>query len=344
MTNEELFFDALKSHRESKDIEISEICEFTKINPRYIESIESGEFNVLPTVYMRLFIRTYADFIGADSEKTLEDFELHTTGKVQKKPDFEIKPKEHSGKPDEVKVDLESTSQIAPKQIATGAAVIICLFLVLYWAGQITSEQSNTVEKASVPIEEKGSEVKPLQNTEPVPADNLSPSDSYVEKKSPIIDQSAVSGSEHLVHTLPADPVTDIFPNPLEETPDILLNKLPLNTNDFLIENIERQTTNIVKLFEPYNIIILTLYETKLNLSKSNEGKLTELINAVAPAGEIFQFDFESTINFEFWSSAHVRVKLNEIPLDTFLSNDGLSVRGSYEADKSQLYLGFYQN
>ena len=67
-------------------------------------------------------------------------------------------------------------------------------------------------------------------------------------------------------------------------------------------------------------------------------------MNAVASSGEIFQFDFQSTINFEFWNSAHVRVKLNEVRLDDFLSNDGLSVRGSYEADKSQLYLGFYQN
>ena len=145
------------------------------------------------------------------------------------------------------------------------------------------------MEKASVPIEEKGLEVKPLQNTEPVPADDLSPSDSYVEKKSPLIDQSVVSGSEP-VHTLlmPVEPVTDIISNPLEETPDILLNKRPLNTNDFLSENKERETTNIVKLFEPYSITIIILNETKLNISKLNEDELTELINVVTPAGEQF--------------------------------------------------------
>ena len=84
MNSEELFFNELKSYRESKDIEISEICEFTKINPKYIEAIENGEFNVLPTVYMRLFLRAYANFIGADSKKALEEYELHTTGKVDK--------------------------------------------------------------------------------------------------------------------------------------------------------------------------------------------------------------------------------------------------------------------
>ena len=131
---------------------------------------------------------------------------------------------------------------------------------------------------------------------------------------------------------------------PEEVKPEILPNKLPLKTNDFLLENRERETTNILKLFEPYIITILTLEETKLNISRSHEDKLTELINKVTPAGEIFQFDFESIINFEFWNNTHIRVKLNEMPLDNFLSDDGLSIRGSYEVDKSQLYLGFYRN
>ena len=329
MTNEELFFDALKSHRESKNIEISEICEFTKINIKYIEAIESGEFNVLPTVYMRLFLREYADFIGADPIKALEDFELHTTGKIQKKIDSEIKPIEDTGNFEGMKATMESaTSQFSPKQIATGAAVIISLFLVLYWAGQITSQQESVVEKRPEVVEatEQAEMIEPV---EAVPQEE--PEEGLEEKKSPVIDAAA---------TLAAD----IAHEAVEEKPANLTNRLPLNANDFLLKNRTQQTTNIVKLYKPYTITVLTLADTKLNISKSNEDKLTELINAAAPAGEIFQFDFETTVNFEFWNSAHVRVKLNEIPLDTFLSNDGLSVRGSYEADKSQLYLGFYQN
>ena len=123
-----------------------------------------------------------------------------------------------------------------------------------------------------------------------------------------------------------------------------ITNKLPLNSNDFLPENKTRETTSIVKLFSPYIITITTLKETKLNISKSNDGEITELINQVSPEGMEFQFNFESTINFEFWNNAHFKVKLNEIPLDNFLSDDGFSVRGSYEADKSQLYLGFYKH
>ena len=120
-------------------------------------------------------------------------------------------------------------------------------------------------------------------------------------------------------------------------------HKLPLNSNDFLAENKDRESTNILKLFAPFTITITTLEETKLNMSKSTGGVYTVLINEAIEGRKEFEFDFEDTINFEFWNNAHIKVKLNEIPLDNFLSDDGLSVRGSYEAEKSQLYLGFYR-
>ena len=338
MTSTEAFFDALKSHRESQNIEISEICEFTKINQKYIQAIESGDFTVLPTVYMRLFLRAYAEFIGADSAKALEDYELLTTGTIQKKTDIDLKSDDvtEQSQPN-IGFENETPPQVTPQKIATGAAVIIGLFLVLYWAGQITSEQNIELENTPTPAPvETISPETPLETPiETAPLEDANPDIGAVEKKSPIIDKPAL-------------------PEPVEGEPQILVaelveasnfsNKLPLNSNDFLAENKDRESTNILKLFAPFTITITTLEETKLNLSKSTGGVYTVLINEAIEGGKEFEFDFESTINFEFWSNAHIKVKLNEIPLDNFLSDDGLSVRGSYEAEKSQLYLGFYQN
>ena len=95
MTNSESFFDELKTQRESQNIEISEICEFTKIQKKYIIAIESGDFNMLPNVYTRLFLKAYTNFIGADSKKALNDYELYTTGKITKK-DFSNENKDTS--------------------------------------------------------------------------------------------------------------------------------------------------------------------------------------------------------------------------------------------------------
>ena len=343
MTATESFFDALKQHRESQNIEIAEICDFTKINPKYIQAIESGEFQILPTVYMRLFLRAYAEFIGADSVKALEDYELHTTGTIQKSKDFDITPKVEIDSSDIAEDTMESSAQISPIQIATGAAVLIGLFLVLYWAGEITSQQNSEVERNPWLVKETVLDSPPVQEPEFVPADDTD-SDGSAEKKSPLIENP----------TLP-DPLTTFRVEPLEREPspmdastgsatNNIPNKLPLNSNDFLPENKDRETTSILKLFSPYKMTITTLKETKLNISKLNDGEITELINQVSPAGMEFQFDFESTINFEFWSNDHIKVKLNEIPLDNFLSDKGFSVRGSYEAEKSQLYLGFYRH
>ena len=337
MTSTEAFFDALKSHRESQNIEISEICEFTKINQKYIQAIESGDFTVLPTVYMRLFLRAYAEFIGADSAKALEDYELLTTGTIQKKTDIDLKSNDVTEKSQpNMGFENETLPQVTPQKIATGAAVIIGLFLVLYWAGQITSEQNIQLENTPTPVETISPETPSETPIETAPLEDANPDIGVVEKKSPIIDKPAV------------------FPEPLEEEPQILAaelveatnfpNKLPLNSDDFLAENKDRESTNILKLFDPFTITITTLEATKLNLSKITGGVYTVLINEAIEGGKEFEFDFESTINFEFWNNAQIKVKLNDIPLDNFLLDDGLSVRGSYEAEKSQLYLGFYQN
>ena len=336
MTSTEAFFDALKSHRESQNIEISEICEFTKINQKYIQAIESGDFTVLPTVYMRLFLRAYAEFIGADSAKALEDYELLTTGTIQKKTDIDVKSSDvtEQSQPN-IGFENETPPQITPQKIATGAAVIIGLFLVLYWAGQITSEQNIELENTPAPVETISPETPSETPIETAPSEDANPDIGAVEKKSPIIDKPAMSPEpvEGEPQRLAAEPVeASNFPN-----------KLPLNSNDFLAENKNRESTNILKLFAPFTITITTLEETKLNLSKITGGVYTVLINEAIEGGKEFEFDFESTINFEFWSNAHIKVKLNEIPLDNFLSDDGLSVRGSYEAEKSQLYLGFYR-
>ena len=152
MNSKDSFFDNLKQYRESQNIEISEICEFTKINPRYIQAIEEGNFQVLPNVYIRLFLRAYAEYIGADSEKSLLDFTLYTTGKLSSETELELKPKTAAPTSSltggQMKQDL---SQITPKQIASGAGVIMGILLILFWAGKITEEQKQEIE--SLPIE-----------------------------------------------------------------------------------------------------------------------------------------------------------------------------------------------
>ena len=74
------FYQELKNQRESSDITLEEISDFTKIDIKYLIAIEEGDFSVLPNVYMRLFLRSYCHYIKADAEKTLNDYQFYTLG------------------------------------------------------------------------------------------------------------------------------------------------------------------------------------------------------------------------------------------------------------------------
>tara|TARA_B100001996_G_C18543437_1_gene547863 strand:+ start:94 stop:924 length:831 start_codon:yes stop_codon:yes gene_type:complete len=69
------FYIELKDLRESRNIELEEIHDRTKINIKYLEAIEKGNFEILPVPYLRLFLRAYADEIGGDSSRALEQLD-----------------------------------------------------------------------------------------------------------------------------------------------------------------------------------------------------------------------------------------------------------------------------
>ena len=75
-----LFFEELKKIRKSKKITLKEISEYTKINITYLESLELGNFDVLPNVYTRLFLRSYCKYIGIDHKDILNQYEIYTVG------------------------------------------------------------------------------------------------------------------------------------------------------------------------------------------------------------------------------------------------------------------------
>ena len=150
MDTEETFFLALKSHRESNGIQLDEISEFTKINPKYLQAIEDGDFHIIPNVYMRLFIRSYCKYIEADYTQAIVDYELHTTGKIEPKlvdidnPSDSYKNIQSIPKPDTIFGD---NFQINYKQviiiILTGLAIYLSFKLVQFISNDDIDNNSN---------------------------------------------------------------------------------------------------------------------------------------------------------------------------------------------------------
>ena len=80
MSDQKQFFNDLKAKRESQNLSLEEISDFTKIDIKFLIAIEEGDFGCLPTVYMRLFLRSYCKYISADVEEALNDYEFYTIG------------------------------------------------------------------------------------------------------------------------------------------------------------------------------------------------------------------------------------------------------------------------
>ena len=75
------FYLELKEKREIENLDINKISEETKININHLRAIESGDFNIIPTTYLRLFIKTYAQYLKLDYKQILNRYELESNKK-----------------------------------------------------------------------------------------------------------------------------------------------------------------------------------------------------------------------------------------------------------------------
>ena len=69
------FASELRAHREAIGMSLEELFERTRINPEYLRAIETGNYDVLPEIYIRLFLKKYAQEVGLDVEETLDKYD-----------------------------------------------------------------------------------------------------------------------------------------------------------------------------------------------------------------------------------------------------------------------------
>ncbi len=76
--NEDLknFAADLKHLREKSNLTLQNIYQKTRIDIKFLEAIEEGNFDVIESVYVRAFIKSYANAIGLDPEETIRNFDL----------------------------------------------------------------------------------------------------------------------------------------------------------------------------------------------------------------------------------------------------------------------------
>ncbi len=82
----------LRSKRRLKGLKISQVADELKIKPEYIEAMENDRLDLLPTkAHQRIFLKSYAEFLGVDFEKLKEKFMVEEKKKEGEQVDLSSK-------------------------------------------------------------------------------------------------------------------------------------------------------------------------------------------------------------------------------------------------------------
>lgn len=77
------FGDGLKKIRIEKKISLTDISTETRINVKYLEAFERGEFDLLPQTYIRAFLKEYASFLNLIPDDILKQYNSAKEEKVE---------------------------------------------------------------------------------------------------------------------------------------------------------------------------------------------------------------------------------------------------------------------
>ena len=117
------FAEELKKAREDSNFTIDQIFSKTRIDKKYIQAIEDGNFSIMPDVYIRAFIKEYSKAIKLDAAEVMGKYELAKKGlsvdsaKVEESNVAQPQPKKTKGNEDIKSKISEAVEQDAKADI-----------------------------------------------------------------------------------------------------------------------------------------------------------------------------------------------------------------------------------
>ena len=157
----------LKALRREQKIDLAEIEKRTKINLEFLTAIESGKFEVLPSTYIRLFLKAYCIEIGADPVDALRQMNILLGDEEPEALPIAAEeiPVEENGESDEgtETIAMDHPPHEMRSDWVKGAAMIILLIFSIYIIKQIVSEQPPQVSGNNAVVE---STVEPITDIE----------------------------------------------------------------------------------------------------------------------------------------------------------------------------------
>jgi len=105
------FADQLRKARLKKGVSLQQIAAITRIDFKFLEAIDNGNFSFLPELYVKAFIKQYAKAVDLDEQETIKKYEDALAGKYIEKEE----PKSLL----EEKIEIDKTQQEIEKEKLT---------------------------------------------------------------------------------------------------------------------------------------------------------------------------------------------------------------------------------
>jgi len=188
------FAEELRQAREENEITLQQMAAKTRIDIKFLEAIDNGNFSFLPNIYVRAFIKQFAKTVGLDEEETIKKYEAAKQGKLPEKVEVEAEEKKEpvekdipepgkkQNKPVQTFTDVTETKtedDSGKKKMAmTGGAVVgliviaVLIYLVFFQdSSQIIVEEKpfeEVLEESTQRYveEEKENEITDVVNTD----------------------------------------------------------------------------------------------------------------------------------------------------------------------------------
>jgi len=132
------FGSALKNRRVAQQVSLTDIAAETRINIRFLEAIERGDFHVLPQTYVRAFLREYALIVDLPAEEVMRQYD-----EILGTPAQATAPHPESSS---VRIEASGLSRQQKRVLAVGGGIIVLLAVALFITLQPGSEPMTTPE------------------------------------------------------------------------------------------------------------------------------------------------------------------------------------------------------
>lgn len=169
MDQAETFFHQLKQLRVAQGISLEDIADSTRINIRFLEALEQGEFDVLPKTYIRLFLRSYCQGIGADEKEALSQLEQHL-GEPEETPatifdELAATAAKMPHAEKSLEVEIRGPARLR-RDFLAGAGIFLLLVVITFFARRVYQQSSPDSETPQTSISSRPGQ-PPLERPSP---------------------------------------------------------------------------------------------------------------------------------------------------------------------------------